>query len=272
MTDAGTDTILRLRIASPACGAYVEGLDVREPLSDSVIAALDRALHEHGVLFLRDQPISPAQQVAFGARFGPLHIHPYSANLGPEHPEVIVLDEKARGSVQWHTDATFEDLPVAISILKMEQLPAHGGDTVWASMCAAYEALSSPMQRLLDGLTAVHTITKVRERLSHREFTTPARTAAHPAVITDPVTGRRALFVNDAYTVGFQELSSLENEKLVSLLREHVKAPELQVRLHWELHTIAMWLNPITQHYPVADYEGTRRVHRVTTMLTTPPT
>jgi taurine dioxygenase len=261
----------RLRPASPACGAYVEEIDLRAELPSEVIDALEVALHDHGVLFFRDQPLTPAEHVRFAARFGPLHIHPYVRNLGPEHPEVIVLDETARGGVQWHTDSTYEDLPAYGSVLKMEQLPSAGGDTVWASMYAAYDGLSPAMQRMLEELHAVHSISKVRDRQPQREFTSQPLSAVHPAVITDPVSGRRALFVNDSYTLRFQELSQLENEKVLELLREHVKAPEYQVRLQWETDTIAFWLNPITQHYPVADYDEPRRVHRVTIQLTERP-
>lgn len=257
-------------------GAEVSGIDLAAPQSDETIKELDRAVANYGVLIFRDQSLTPEQHRAFGARFGDLHIHPYERNLGPEHPEVIVLDSelyraKGKSSVPWHADATFEERPPRGSILRAVQLPEVGGDTLWSSMYAAWDALSSPMQRLLDGLHAEHDSTKsfgqrVKEGRAAADAKKEMSATTHPVVITHPVSGRRALFVNAVFTTRIVELSPAESDRVLAQLFEHTKAPEFQVRLRWAPGTVAFWDNRATQHYAVGDYVGRRLMQRVTVL------
>ncbi|MGV2462082.1 UNVERIFIED_CONTAM: taurine dioxygenase, partial [Pseudomonas aeruginosa] len=199
---------LTIQPISPALGAIVSGIDLGAPLDDTGQRAIEQALLEHQVLFFRDQSLEPRSQARFAARFGDLHIHPIYPSV-PEQPEVIVLDTAVtdvRDNAIWHTDVTFLETPAPGAVLAAKQLPPYGGDTLWASSTAAYEALSAPLRRLLDGLTATHDIGKSfpRERfgvteadlarLEEARLKNPPR--SHPVVRTHPVTGRKGLFVS----------------------------------------------------------------------------
>jgi taurine dioxygenase len=258
-----------IRPAAGACGAFVDGVDLTRPLSDQTVERLRRALHVYGVLFFGEHDLTPSQQVAFARRFGRLHVHPYAPNLGPEHPEVLVLTETARGVVHWHTDSTYEEFPPLGSILHAQSIPSVGGDTIWSSMCAAYDALSPAMQRFLIGLHAMHGGEKITKfmRRNGTNADKPMLSATHPVVITDPLTGRKALFVNEDYTAKIEELSQHESDALLAMLHKHSQAPEFSVRLKWRPKMVAFWCNPITQHYPIPDYSEPRRMHRVTVQL-----
>lgn len=164
---------LTIQPISPALGAIVSGIDLGAPLDDTGQRAIEQALLEHQVLFFRDQSLEPRSQARFAARFGDLHIHPIYPSV-PEQPEVIVLDTAVtdvRDNAIWHTDVTFLETPALGAVLAAKQLPPYGGDTLWASSTAAYEALSAPLRRLLDGLTATHDIGKSfpRERFGVTE-------------------------------------------------------------------------------------------------------
>ena len=225
--------------------------------------------HEYGVLVLETPDSTDAQLKEFAQNFGPLHVTQYASALSAEHPEVTVLDESAKKTVAgWHTDSTFEARPPLGAVLRMVVRPDVGGDTCWATMYGAFESLSSRLQRLLEGTTALHDASMIyRLRKSQgleAEFV--PREAVHPCIFVDPVTHRRGLFVNSHYTQRINELSESESRRVLALLFDHVKAPELQVRVHWEPGMMVMWNNPITQHYAVPDYEGRRVVHRVTVL------
>jgi taurine dioxygenase len=199
-----------------------------------------------------------------------LHVTHYAPSLAPDHPEVTVLNEAAKATVAgWHTDSTYEARPPLGAALRMITMPPVGGDTLWATMYGAYEALSSRMQRLLEGLSAVHDSTKIAEDRRRRGLDVSdfvPLEATHPLTFDDPVTGRRALFANAHYTRRVDGLSARESAKVLELLFDHVKAPELQVRVRWEPGMVVFWNNPVTQHYAVPDYEGPRVVHRITVL------
>lgn len=270
-------TTLTLDPLSPALGAVVSGIDLRQPLDDARHQAIEQALLTHQVLFFRDQPLTPSQQAAFAARFGDLHIHPIYPSV-PEQREVIVLDTAVtdvRDNAIWHTDVTFLETPALGAVLAAKQLPPYGGDTLWASGIAAFEALSKPLQRLLDGLTATHDISKSfpqerfgatdadLARLEEARKKNPPR--SHPVVRTHPVTGRKALFVSDGFTTRINELSAAESRAILDLLFAHVARPEFTVRWRWRENDVAFWDNRVTQHYAVDDYRPQRRVmHRAT--------
>ncbi|TXH93912.1 MAG: taurine dioxygenase [Pseudomonas sp.] len=262
---------------SPALGAIVSGIDLRQPLDDSKQQALEQALLAHQVLFFRDQPLEPTQQAAFAARFGDLHIHPIYPNI-PEQPQVLVLDTAVtdvRDNAIWHTDVTFLETPALGAVLAAKQLPAYGGDTLWASSSAAFEALSKPLQRLLDGLTASHDFTRSfpLERFGNSpealeryyEVQRQHPPVIHPVVRTHPVTGCKGLFVNEGFTTRINELEPAESDALLRLLFAHSTRPEFSIRWRWQENDVAFWDNRITQHYAADDYRPARRVmHRAT--------
>jgi taurine dioxygenase len=268
--------ILSVRPLSPAIGAIVEGVDLRDDLSPATVAALEAALVDRHVLFFEGQALEPASQRDLAARFGKLHTHPiYPQAEGV--PEIIVLDtsvENLPDNDNWHTDVTFIETPPLGAILAAKALPPSGGDTSWASMVAAYEALSEPFRRFLDGLRAVHDFTKSfpqerwgqgddEPRWQEARRKNPAVT--HPVVRTHPVSGRRGLFVNEGFTTKILGLSATESDAVLRLLFAHVTKPEFTIRWRWKLGDVAFWDNRLTQHYALADYLPHRRVmHRAT--------
>lgn len=275
---------LHITPLSPALGAIVGGVDLRQPLADADQRAIEQALLDHQVLFFRAQPIEPRQQAAFAARFGDLHIHPIYPNI-PEHPEVLVLDTAVtdvRDNAIWHTDVTFLETPALGAVLVAKQLPAYGGDTLWASSSAAFEALSKPLQRLLDGLTASHDFTRsfplerfgnTPEALErYHEVQRQHPPVTHPVVRTHPVTGRKGLFVNEGFTTRINELEPTESDALLRFLFAHSTRPEFSIRWRWQENDVAFWDNRITQHYAVDDYRPTRRVMHRATILGDKPT
>jgi taurine dioxygenase len=270
---------LKITPVSPAIGALVEGIDLRQALDDDQRAAIEAALLDHQVLFFREQPLSPAQQARFARRFGDLHIHPIYPNV-PQQPEILILDTAVtdvRDNALWHTDVTFLATPAMGAVLSAQQVPAWGGDTLWASGGAAYEALSAPLRALLEGLTASHDFTlsfplerfaSTAEDLARYEATRRQHPPlSHPVVRTHPVCGRKALFVNPGFTRRINELSEAESTAILQLLFAHATRPEFTVRWRWQAGDVAFWDNRCTQHYAVDDYRPARRVmHRATVL------
>src|ERR1700691_3232298 len=260
-----------------ALGAVIEGVDLAADLPQPVINRLSELLVEHeGMLFPR-QPITPQQQCRFAARFGPLHVHPIYPVL-PDLPEIMVIDTHEGflpDNDNWHTDVTFSPTPPLAGILAAKQLPSVGGDTLWSSNLAAYEALSGPLKRQLEGLTAEHSVVKSfpagrwgadpasKERYERAVAKHPPVT--HPVVRTHPVSGRKALFVNEGFTTRIHELGIRESDALLAFLFAHSARLEFILRWHWNVDDVAFWDNRITQHYAVADYLPQRRImHRAT--------
>lgn len=262
---------------SSALGAQIDGVDLTQPLSVEQRDAIEQALLQHQVIFFKNQIITPQQQARFAANFGDLHIHPIYPNV-PEQPEVLVLDTAVtdvRDNAVWHTDVTFLPTPALGAVLSAKQLPAFGGDTLWASGIAAFEGLSKPLQVLLDGLTATHDFTKsfplerfgsTPEDLARWEQTRKNNPPlSHPVVRTHPVSGRKSLFVNEGFTTKINELSEAESDAILKLLFAHATRPEYTIRWRWQENDVAFWDNRVTQHYAVDDYRPNRRVmHRAT--------
>ena len=257
-----------------AIGGEVSGVDLRTPLDDDTVGALRAALLDRLVLFFRDQPLSDDEHLAFAQRFGPLSVPPLATKY-QDRPTVTVLDQvspKGEGADEWHSDNTFMDRPPMGSILRAVRLPAVGGDTCFASMYAAYEALSPPLRALVDQLTALHDVTKpMRKAIAagHAKLTLSEMQerwppVEHPVVVTHPETGRKGLFVNRNSTTAIVGLSERENDALLPFLLDHARSPEFQCRFHWEPDSIAFWDNRCVQHYAVADYDQRRVMHRVT--------
>jgi taurine dioxygenase len=265
---------IEVRPLTAAIGAEIHGAHLGGELDDGTIAEIRAALLEHLVVFFRDQHITDEQHLAFALRFGPLSVSPLATKY-QETPAVTVLDQvspKGEGADEWHSDNTFMAQPPMGSILRAVQLPTVGGDTCFANMYAAYDGLSTPMRELVDGLHAVHDITKpMRKAIAagHAAFDLPTMQekcppVEHPIVVTHPETGRRGLFVNRNSTTHIVGVSERENDVLLPFLLDHVRSPEYQCRFHWETGSMAFWDNRCVQHYAVADYKERRVMHRVT--------
>lgn len=254
-----------------ALGAEIHGVDLSEPLDDATIKEIRSAWLEHQVLFLRNQDIDVEQHKAYARRFGDLHVHPVLQQMRDQgHPEVVVLESSAERpyvAAGWHSDVTFEREPPMGSILRAAEVPAVGGDTVWASMYAAYEGLSDSMQRMLSELRAVHSGAGFR-RIGTEEQVAELEqneTTTHPVIRTHPETGRKTIFVNSGFTRHIEEMKPKESAALLSFLYDHLSSPDFTCRFHWRTNSIAMWDNRCTQHRVLADnLAGRRRMERVT--------
>jgi taurine dioxygenase len=259
---------------TPALGARVTGIDLAAPLDDDVRDQISAALEQYLVLFFPDQPITPAQQLAFSKRFGEISVAPFGPKDGA-NPEITVLDQrspKGEGADSWHADNTFMPEPPFASILRGELIPPLGGDTCWANTYLAYEGLSAPLREMIGGLHAVHDLTKMLSKAIEigksdadlHEMQDRWPPFHHPVVRTNPKTGRKALFVNRNWTTRIDGLGERESDALLGLLCDQMSVPDSQVRLRWEAGTIAFWDNRWVQHYAVPDYIDRRVMCRVT--------
>lgn len=263
---------LEISPLTPVIGAELSGVDLAN-LTAEEFAQIRQALVDHQVIFFRDQPrLTPVVQVAFAKKFGDLHTHPAAPHL-ENHPEVFVIhahkDSKVANGNGWHTDVSCDEAPPMGTMLQIHQLPQTGGDTLWASMFAAYESLSPSLQNYLSTLTASHESEHIyRGRYSDRGVDDSNReypSATHPLIRTHPDSGRRALYVNPSFTTRINELKADESRALLDYLYRHQQRPEFQVRLRWTPNTIALWDNRCTQHFALWDYwPEERKGHRVT--------
>ena len=261
---------MEVRRIAGALGAELLGIDLRK-LSAETVAAIRRAFLEHQVIFFRDQKLDPAQFMAFARTMGRPVPYPFVPGIEgfPEVIEVKKLEHERHnfGGI-WHSDTAYLEEPPMGSMLIAREIPPYGGDTVFASQYLAYEALSDGLKLLLDGLYAVNSSAKadvtrtredrVKEYSKHYE-------AEHPVVRTHPETGRKALYVNFGHTVRFRGMTEQESAPLLEYLFRHQVKPEFTCRFQWEVGSLAFWDNRCTQHNPVNDYHGHRRVmHRIT--------
>ncbi|MCC5873525.1 MAG: TauD/TfdA family dioxygenase [Gammaproteobacteria bacterium] len=259
------------------CGAEVSGVDLAR-MSDAEFEAVRGAFRDHGVIFLRDQRLTPEQHIALAQRFGPIDINKFFPADG-EYPEIAEVRKEAAQTTNigggWHTDHSYDQEPAIGSILVARELPESGGDTLFADMYAAFEGLSPGLQRTLDGLRAVHSNHHVfgaagvykqqgdaGELFRNEQLTSEA---VHPVVITHPLSGRRALYVNPAFTLRFEDWSAEESAALLTFLYRHATRPEYTCRFRWSEGAVAIWDNRATWHYALNDYHGQRRLlHRIT--------
>ncbi len=250
-------------------GAEIHGIDLAQPLDDATFARLEAALIEHKVVYARDQSLTPEQHVALGKRFGDLEVHPFH-RFG-DAPQLMVLDNHKDNPVLstdvWHSDTTFRECPTKYSILRACIMPATGGDTLWADMCAAYDGLAEPMKKMLEGLAAVHDFQTFRRLFTKtdedqarlREIEQRLPNPTHPVVRTHPVTGKKAIYVNALFTTHIAGISAEESRALLAFLTELPRVPEYQFRVRWKPGTIVFWDNRSTQHYACNDYYPNRR-------------
>jgi taurine dioxygenase len=268
-----TMTVTRL---SPHIGAEIGGVDLTQTLSPAQIAELHRALLQHGVIFFRDQPIDFSAHRALALCFGDLHIHVggdgTASQKVPGHPEIRrqhfdAGSRRVSGEV-WHTDQSCAAVPPMGSILHQHVVPPKGGDTLFTSTCAAYDALSPRMQGFLTGLTATHDGAKIFDRSDTVRYPV----ASHPVIACHPGTGRRLIYVNRGQTTCINELSPRESEAVLAFLFDLIEQPEWQVRFQWREHSIAFWDNRCTQHKAIWDYwPNVRSGYRIQIKGTQPP-
>ncbi len=266
---------LEVHPLTPSVGAEVAGIDLAEHLSDGTVVWLSEQLVEHKVLFFREQAISVEQHIAFARRFGELEVHPFSPRH-PDHPDVLVLhndrDHPPYINV-WHSDVTWRKEPSLGSILRARKVPAVGGDTLFANMEAAYDGLDEGMKERLEGLIAIHDNENFlagmkaqgasdAEVQAKREAFPPMR---HPVVRTHPVSGRKSLYVNRAFTRAIDGMPEDEGRALLKTLFQTAWHPEVQCRFRWRPDSLAFWDNRAVQHYAAADYWPEERyMERVT--------
>lgn len=272
-----TDYSIELTPASSAIGAFVSGVDLARPLEKDVLGDLTRAHAEYGVLFFRYQTLTPEQHVGLAEQFGEINVNRFFAAV-PEEPRIAEVrkepEQRSNIGGGWHTDHSYDEIPALGSMLYAREIPELGGDTLYASMYAAYEALSAGMKEMLESLRAVHSSRHVfgasagrpadlAERLGNEEAAT--QDAVHPVVITHPRSGRKALYVNPGFTTRFEDWTETESEPLLRFLYQHAVRPEFTYRFQWELGSLAFWDNRCTWHNAVNDYHGHRRLlHRIT--------
>lgn len=263
---------IALQPVTPTIGAEVGNIDLSQPLSPQTQQELNDALLEHLVLFFRDQDLDFEQHKRLGRYFGDLHVHPNVP--GPDgHPEILRIhadaETKRIAGDKWHSDVSCEETPPMGSILRLHTIPASGGDTLFANMYAAYDALSEPMQEMLCKLTAIHDGAPnyaQRNQLagidnSDRVFPR----SEHPVVRTHPVTGKKAIFVNPAFTTGIKDIPADESEAVLQFLFVHIAKPQFHCRFQWQPNSIAFWDNRCVHHHAMWDYyPQVRSGYRVT--------
>lgn len=263
---------------SGALGAEIHGVDIAQGLSDEEFAEVRQAYYEFGVIFFRDQDLTPDQHLGFAQRWGEINVNRFFKAV--DGYPLIAEVRKESGQKEniggdWHSDHSYDLAPAMGSILYAREVPELGGDTLFASMYSAYESLSKGLEKTLENLKAVHSSrhvfgaerhcedTNLRDRFEHPELAT--QDAVHPVVLRHPDTGRKALYVNPIFTVRFDGWTEEESKPLLAYLYQHAARPEFTCRFRWQKGSLAFWDNRATWHYALNDYHGGRRVmHRIT--------
>ena len=261
---------------TPAIGAAITGVNLNPPLGKDLLEQIYGALSDHLVLFFYDQDLPAQHQLSFAQAFGGID-QPHSVYPHVEGFQQVVLLEndgdRPPDTNAWHTDLTYYPHPPFASILHAREVPETGGDTLWASMYAAYDNLPGSMKQALENLLAIHDPGSFRNQFlgennnieALNESMGRVGSAIHPMVKTHPVTGRKYLYVNRSFTQQVVDYGTTESDRLLNYLFDHINQPEYQVRHRWRTGDVAMWDNRVTQHYAVADYiPHYRRMHRVT--------
>jgi taurine dioxygenase len=276
----GTMTYDHIRVEplSTALGAEISGVDLATPPTEPALAEIRHAFGERGVIFFRDQRLTPKQHLAFARRFGGIDVNRFFAAV-PGYPTIAEVrkEREQRRNIGngWHTDHSYDLAPAMGSMLYAREVPTTGGDTLFAGMYAAYDALSDGLKATLDGLRALHSSGHVfgaeaqarrgdlEGRIGNPELAT--QDAIHPVVIRHPETGCKALYVNPGFTLRFESWTNEESRPLLDYLYRHAVRPEFTIRFRWREGTLAFWDNRSTWHFAVNDYHGARRLlHRIT--------
>ncbi|MEK9672546.1 MAG: TauD/TfdA family dioxygenase [Rhodospirillaceae bacterium] len=271
-----------LEPVTPALGAVVHGVDLSKKLDNSTFSGIWDAFNKHSVLVFPDQHITPEQHIAFSSRFGELMEHVLREDLLEGHPEIYIISNKKKpdggrlgrpeAGWYWHTDLSYENTPSVASHMYALEVPSSGGDTMFASSAAAYDGLSEPMKKLVDGLTAEHdfrhaydTFIKPRGGAPISDAVFEARPpVVHPMVRTHPDTGRRSLYVNEGFTRKIMGMHRDESRALLDFLYRHSTRSEYVLRHRWSQYDFVMWDNRGTQHCALGDYNEDRLMYRTT--------
>lgn len=264
---------------TPSAGAEIRGVDVARPLSPAALAEVRQALAQHLFIYFRQQQLDPERFAAFGQQFGELHDEPFIPKLeghaGIHHFRGLSAGQLTVQNLRWHVDHSYAAVPTMGAALYAVDIPACGGDTLFANMYRAYDALSDEMKRVLEPLYAVHDILSYGLSSGHHSLATTKQIdmlktmrdrfpqVEHPVVCRHPETGRRYLFVNPCWVVGIRGMTAEESRGLLSFLNEHTTKPEFQCRFHWENGTLGMWDNRCVLHSPIGDYTGRRAMLRL---------
>jgi taurine dioxygenase len=269
----GTYRKIEVKRFAPALGAEVRGVDLSRGLEPGTYREVRAALLEFQVLFFKEQSeIPPATHVAIGKMFGELHMHPAAPQM-PGYPEIFVIhvhkDSKVANGEFWHSDVSCDQVPPLGTMLQLHTLPEVGGDTLFANMYGAYDALSEPLKKMLSGLTARHESEHVyRGRYSDRgvdDYGKVYPEATHPVVRTHPETGRKALYINRTFTTRILELAEKESAALLGFLFDHCEQIDFQIRFRWSRNDVAFWDNRCVMHHAIWDYwPHERKGRRVT--------
>ena len=265
-----------------ALGATITDIDLKQPLEEKLTVFIAKALAENEVIFFRNQDITPEQHRAFALNFGQLQSHPVYPTI-KGFPEITILenDEKNPSKIEkWHTDMTFKKIPPLGSILLGKVIPEKGGDTLFASLSAAYSDLPADLKQSLEEMTAVHSFEYGfkeslaepygKEKLAQALIDNPP--VEHPVVCTHPVTGKKLIYVNSLFTLKINSLSDSESSELLEFLCDHIKKEKYQCRFSWEINSIAFWDNRSVIHKPDNDYwPQLRRMERITIDNTASP-
>jgi taurine dioxygenase len=267
---------MRVVRTGAALGAEIHDVDFSAELAAETVDGIHRALLDHQVVVLRAPELTVDQHVALAERFGEPEVHAFFPNLGGGYERVSVLDsEDGTRASMWHADETFLERPPLGTLLHAQVIPEFGGDTVWASCTAAYEALSAPMKTYLEGLTALHDLARTVELAYVRGHATAERyaasvaadrTTAHPVVCTHPETGARSLYVNHTYTRSILGLPPAEADAVLAFLYRHMTTERFTYRHRWSPGDLVIWDNRCTLHNALPDFSGHRRMHRVSVL------
>ena len=276
MAIAATRTQLEIRPVAGALGAEIHGVDLSKPVDDETVAEIRRIWLKHNVVFFRGQNLTSGQYMAFAKRLGRPVEYPFVKGLDgfPELTAILKLEhEKVNFGGVWHADTTYLPSPPMATMLLAREIPPYGGDTLFANQYLAYETLSETLRGILDKLTVVNTssladVSKTREDRIASDGRAEAKkeyVSEHPAVLVHPETGRKSLNLNVAHSSHFKGMTVQESQPILQFLFQHQVRPELTCRFVWQVGSIAFWDNRCTQHNPVNDYHGFRRLmHRIT--------
>jgi taurine dioxygenase len=282
--DAAASDITIKRLTG-AIGAEIGGIDLAAPNYDNIYPIIHQTFLDHAVVVLRGQNLSPEQLVSVSKPFGKLEAHVLTQFNLKEHPEVLIISNvkengKPIGAIYagqyWHSDLSYMAHPTQASLLHAKEIPSYGGDTMFANMTRAYEDLSEPVKRMLDGLTAVHDYTNAYDTyFSHLPDRPPLSDeekakvppVVHPVVRTHPETGNKALYVNPGFTRRINELEPAESRAVLDFLFRHCQQPHLIYRHTWQTGDLVIWDNRSTIHNAVADYDMSERRHLIRTSV-----
>ncbi len=271
-------SLINVKPISGNLGAVIDGINLQNEISQEQFDELKYAFAKYGVIFFKNQILSPENEIAFAKKWGKININRFFTNLDG-YPEIAMVlkepEQKNNIGGKWHTDHTYDLKPAMGSILFAHEIPGKGGDTLFTNMCLAYETLSEGLKNKLSKMNARHSSKHVfgKRRAETSDDTvgriknpeSATQEVIHPVVITHPITKCKVLYVNPTFTLGFDGWSDEESKPLLEYLYSHATSPEFTCRFVWEKGSIAFWDNRTTWHLAINDYHGYRRyMHRIT--------